>query len=86
MEGAQGAVLKEGSHLLSLADTQHQGCLDQPFSMEAIRPPEGPSTLEGGHILEIVLHKSPYKAHRAIYLLLIQPVFLSCCVYGHAKI
>ena len=56
--------------------------LEQPFLMEAM---EGPGTSEGSHRLETVLHTLSYKIYYVIYTILILPVFISFCVYGHGQ-
>ena len=42
-------------------------------------------TFKGGHRLETTLHTPLSKVHDTIYTILIQPGFLSHCVYGSVQ-
>ena len=59
--------------------------LEQPFSMGPYGPLAGPGTFEGGHRLEAILSTPSYKVCYATYTILIRPILLSDCVYGHGQ-
>lgn len=44
-----------------------------------------PGTFEGGHSLETILHRSPYKVRPATHTIPIQPIFLLYLVYGRGQ-
>ena len=61
--------------------------LKQPFLIGNIWPPMEacPGTCKGRHRLETILCAPPYKVRYVTSTILIWPIFLSYCVYGHGQ-
>ena len=45
----------------------------------------GAGTFEGSHRLETILHTPPCKVRCVTYTILLQPIFLSYCVYSRGQ-